>query len=60
MKAFSQEIERGRNQAQDAREHERRAHRFTGRQPDDQNESRNGKAAAANTGQTNGDSYEES
>jgi len=48
VKPFSEEIERGRNQAQDAREHERRAHRFTGRQPNNQDEGRNSEAAAAN------------
>jgi hypothetical protein len=60
VKVFSQEIERRGDQAQDARKHERRAHRFTGRQSNDQDESRNGEAAAANTGQTYSDSYEES
>src|SRR5258708_31062566 len=49
VKMFSQEVERSGNQAQDAREHECRAHRFTGRQPNDQNESRNGEAPSANT-----------
>ena len=60
MKLFSQEIERRGYQAQDAREHERRAHSFTGRQPDDEDESRHGEAAAANAGQTYSDSYNES
>ncbi len=60
VKMFSQEVERSGDQAQDARKHERRAHRFTGRQPNDQDESRHGEAAAANAGQTYSDSYNES
>jgi hypothetical protein len=60
VKVFSQKIERRGYQAQDAREHERSAHRFTGSQPDYQYESRHGEAAAADAGQTYSDSYEES
>src|SRR6266446_5137985 len=60
VKVFSQHVEWGRDQAQDAREYERRAHRFTGRQSHDQYERRNGEAAPANAGHTYGDSYKES
>src|SRR5216684_815542 len=60
VKVFSQQVKRRCDQAQDAREYERRAHGFTGGQSDYQDERRNSEAAAANAGQADRDSYQES
>ncbi len=59
MNVFSKKIKWGRNQAQDAREHECRSDRFAGCQPDDQDERGNGEAPASNARQTHGDSNQE-